>query len=105
MLATVGAVQGRQLAQVGILRMQGKDADAAIGIAVGPGVGHGGVVDGQYLEHALARRGHQVGHGHEVAEVAHSETAIGTQGEHRDERAGHALVAQRVEGLVQLVHL
>ena len=45
-VAAAGRGKRRQLAQVGILRMQGKDADAAVGIAVGPGVGHGSIVDG-----------------------------------------------------------
>ena len=35
-----------QGAQIGILGMKGEDADAAVGIGVGPGVRGGGVVDG-----------------------------------------------------------
>jgi len=68
--------QRRKGIQVGILRMQRKDADAAIGIGVGPSVGGSRVIDGQYLQHPLAGLGHEVYHLFQVSEVAHAETVF-----------------------------
>ena len=102
-VAAAGRGKRRQLAQVGILGVKGKDADAAVGIAVGPGVGHGGVVDGQHLQHPLSGGSHKVDHRREVAEVAHTEAALGTEREDGNEGACHALVGEGIERLVELV--
>ncbi len=70
LLCRVG--EGGQCAQVGVLRMQRKDADAAVRVGVGPGMRDGGVVDGEQLQHVLSRLRHEVYHGMQVAEVAHA---------------------------------
>ena len=79
-LLIVGAAllvfQLRQLAQVRILRMQGIDADAVVGIAVLPRAGGVGVVDGQHLQDALAGLRTPVDHQLQVAEVAHAEASL-----------------------------
>ena len=46
-------LEWRQLCKVDILRMNGKNADATVGIRVGPRVGGGGIVNGKHLQHAL----------------------------------------------------
>ncbi len=95
---------GRQLAQVGKLRMNGKDADARIGIRVGPGMGRGGIVDGQHLKHLLVRFSHPVNHHFQVTKVAHAKAATGTQREHGDEGARQLTVANLEEGLIHFLH-
>ncbi len=79
-LLIVGAAllvfQLRQLAQIRILRMQGIDADAVVGIAVLPRAGSVGVIDGQHLQDALAGLRTPVDHQFQVAEVAHAEASL-----------------------------
>ncbi len=102
-LATAGVGQLRQLPQVDVLRVQGVDADAVVGVAVGPGVGDGGVVDGQHLQGLLPGRGHIVDHVLEVAEVAHAEAACRLEREHGHHGAGDAPVAYGEAGCGQLI--
>ena len=78
----------RQCREVGILRMQGEDADAGVRIGVGPCVCGRRVIDRQNLEYALAHASHPVYHLLQVAEVAHSETRCRAEREHRHERSG-----------------
>ena len=84
--------------------MKGKDADAAVGIRVGPGVRSGGIVDGQQLKHPLASDRHEVDHPQEIAEVAHAEALSAAQREHRYQRSGHSFVAKLEESLLQTIH-
>ena len=83
--------------------MKGKDADAAIRIGIGPGMGGRGVVDGQHLQHMLTGEGDVVDEALEVAEVAYAKRVFAAQGEHGDERAGHTSVVEGEEGLVEVV--
>ena len=85
------------------LRVQREDADAAIGIAVGPGVGGRRVVDRQDLQHPLMGGYHEVYHHAEVAEVADTEAPLRTEREHRYQRSGQLLVGEREEGLREVV--
>ena len=68
-----------QLTEVGILWMEGIDADGVVGIAVLPGERHVRIVDGQYLKHALSGLGTPVDHLLQVAEVAHAEAPLTAQ--------------------------
>ena len=93
-----------QLPQVDVLRVQGIDADAVVGITVAPGMGDGGVVDGQHLQGALACACHPVDHQLEVTEVAHAETALAAQredGHHGTRQLGGV---EGEVGLLQLIH-
>ncbi len=103
LLPQFGVLQFGQCAEVGILRMEGEDADAAIGIGVGPSVGGGGVVDGQHLQHMLTSEGDVVDEALHVAEVAHAERVFAAQGENRHKGAGHAGVVDGEESLVEVV--
>ena len=67
--------------------MEGKDGYAGVGVGVAPGMAHRGVVDRQYLQYALVGVCHPIDHALEVAEVAHSETALCAQGEDGNEGA------------------
>ena len=89
--------------EVDILGMKGKDADATVGIRVGPGVGDGGVVDGQHLQHSLSRAGHPVDHLLQVAEVAHAETVFGAEREYRYQCAGTTDVVDGEEGRFEFI--
>ncbi len=65
--------------QIGIHRMDSKDADAAIWIAVRPGMGDGGIIDWQKLKNLLTGRCHEVNHRLEIAEIAHTGTLLAAQ--------------------------
>ena len=95
--------QWRQLAQVAILRVQGIDADAVVGVTVLPGVCDGRVVDGQHLQGTLPCHGHPVDHALEVAEVAHPEAVLAAQREDWDHCAGNLDRWQCKVGLLQLI--
>ena len=71
--------QRRQLSEVGIYRIERKDADARIWIGVGPSARGGSIVDGQKLQHSLTGVCHEVDHCSKVAEVAYAEAAFGAQ--------------------------
>ncbi len=92
-----------QLPQVDVLRVQGIDADAVVGITVAPGMGDGGVVDGQHLQGALTCAGHPVDHQLEVTEVAHAETALAAQREDGHYRTCQLHGIEWEVGLLQLV--
>ena len=84
---TVGIGQRGQLSQVGILRMQGIDADAVVGIRVLPCAGDGGIIDGEHLQHALPSHGHPIHKLLQIAKIAHSKTALRAQREHGNHRS------------------
>ena len=92
-----------KLVEVYKLRVQREDADAAIGIAVGPSVGGRRVVDRQDLQHPLMGGCHEVYHHAEVAEVADTEAPLRTEREHRYQRSGQLLIGEREEGLREVV--
>ena len=96
-------LEAGQLSQVGILRMEGKDADAAVGIGVGPCVCQGGVVDGKHLQHALSGAGRPLDHAFEVTEVAHTAASFRAEGEHRNEGTAAADGCDGEVGLVEFV--
>ena len=93
----------RQLTQVGILRVQGEDADAGVRVGVSPSVGRCGVVDRQHLQHLLLGFSHPVNHHLQVAEISHAEASFGAQGEHGNESAGKFSVADFEESLIHVV--
>ena len=74
-------LQGWQLTQIGILRMQGIDADRVVGIRVLPGMSDSSIVDRQYLQHVLTRLGTPVYNHPQVAEVSYAEAPLTTQRE------------------------
>ena len=67
-------------------------------------MGDGGVVDGQNLQHTLAREGHPVDHLAQVAEVTHAETALRPEREHGHERTGAFHMVGIETGLRQLIY-
>ena len=77
-ISPIGICQRRQLAQVGILRMQSKHAYTTIGVAICPCMVNGSIVDGQHLQHALSGRCHKVYHSNQVTKVAYAEASFGT---------------------------
>ena len=81
--------QCRKLAQVGVLRMQGVDADAIVGIRILPGVGDGGVVDGEHLQGTLTGGCHPVDHLFQVAEIAHAKATLAAKREDGHHGACH----------------
>ena len=74
-------LEGRKLAQVEILRMEGVDRDGVVGIGVSPGAGDGGVVDGEDLYGLLVSEYSPVDKTLEVAKVTYAEAAFAAQGE------------------------
>ena len=92
-------LEGRQLAQVGILRMQGIDADGVVRIGILPGMSDVRIVDGEYLQHALLRLGAPVDHQLQVAEVAHAEATLAAEREDGNHRAG---TLPRIDGEIGL---
>ena len=97
--------QRRQLPKVGILRMEGKDGDAGVGIGVAPRVACRGVVDGQHLQYALVGVFHPIDHALEVAEIAHAKTALRPEGENGYERASLLYIIYLEESLREFVLL
>ena len=77
-----------KLREVDILRMQRKDGDGVVGVAVLPGVALLRVVDGQHLYAAQSGLRGPVHHALEVAEVAHALTRLTAQGKHRNHHTG-----------------
>ena len=84
----LGILQLRQRMEVGILRMDGEDADAAIWIRIGPSMGDGGVVDRQELQNLLSSLCHQVDHTLEVTEVTDACALLASEREDRHECTG-----------------
>ena len=84
----LGILQLRQRMEVGILRMDGEDADAAIWIRIGPSMGDGGVVDRQKLQNLLSSLCHQVDHTLEVTEVTDACALLASEREDRHECTG-----------------
>ena len=82
--------QRRQGAQINIHRVEGVDRNGVVGVGIGVLTRERGVVDGEYLQHALSGDGHPVDHRFEIAKVAHTLAALTTQGEHGDSGTGHA---------------
>ena len=73
---SLGILKLGQSLQVGILWMNGKHADTAVGIRVCPGVSDGRIVDRQQLKHLLSSLCHQVDHTLQVSEVAYTRTLL-----------------------------
>ena len=105
LLLQLRILQFGQLAQVGILGVQGEYRDAGVGIGVGPGVSGRGVVDGQHLQQTLMGASHPVDHQPQITEVTHAERAFRTKREHRHKRSCHSLIRDGEEGLVEMIHL
>ena len=101
--AALGILEGRQLAKVHILRMEGVDADAIIGIAVLPRVGDAGVIDGQHLDDAQPHLIGPVDHQLKVAKVAHAKAALRAQREDGNHHAGPLPWVDGEESLWQFV--
>ena len=80
-------LDGGQLSQVCILWMQGIDTDGIIRIGILPGVGDGGIVDREYLQHALLGLVAPVDEHFQVAKVAHAKAALTSQREDGDHRS------------------
>ena len=99
-----GILEGWQLREVHILRMESEDGYATIRIGVVPVVMKRGVVDGQNLQHALSGTGHEVNHLLQVAKVAHPKAGGRTQGEYGYERSSQPRVADGKEGHGNRVH-
>ena len=97
-------LQCRQGRKVGILRMESEDTDAGIGIAVGPCMGIGGIIDGQYLQQSLTATRHPVHHLLQVTKVTHTETRLAAQGEHGHQRTGYLLTVDGEQGLGQFIN-
>ena len=66
-------------------------------------MGDGGIVDWQQLEHFLSGRCHEVDHGLQITEVAHTGTLLTTQREHRNQCSGHLAVVEGEECLIQII--
>ena len=96
--------QWRQGLKVDILRMEREDTDTAIRVAVGPGMGDGGIINRQDLQHTLFGSRHPVDHLHQVTEVADTEALFAPQGEHRYQGSSAFHVIDGEEGLWQLIH-
>ena len=82
--------QRRQGAQVNIHRVEGVDRNGVVGVGIRVLTRERGVMNGEYLQHALSGGGHPVDHRFEIAKVAHALAALTTQGEHGDSGTGHA---------------
>ncbi len=89
---------------MGVLRMEGEDTDTGIRVAIGPGMGNGGVVDRQDLEHALFGGCYPVDHFLQVTEVAHAKAFSASEGEHGNQCSGAFHVIDGEESLWQLIH-
>ena len=83
--------------------MDGEDADAAIWIAVRPGMGNGGIIDWQKLKNLLTGRCHEINHRLEIAEIAHTGTFLAAQREYWHLCSGKLAVIKGEEYLVQLI--
>ena len=96
---------GRKLAKVSILRMQGEDTDRGIRVRVGPSVSDGGVIDRQHLQNALTCERHPIYHLLQIAEVSHSETALRAEREYRNSGACEAVSRDREVCILQIDRL
>ena len=83
--------------------MDSKDADAAIWIAVRPGMGDGGIIDWQKLKNLLTGRCHEINHRLEIAKIAHTGTFLTAQREYRHLCSGKLAVPVSKESLVKLI--
>ena len=72
-------LNGRQLTEISVLRMQGIDADGVVGIGVLPRPCHVRIVDGQHLQNPLLCLVTPVDHQLQVTKVAHAEAPFCTQ--------------------------
>ena len=72
-------LESRQLTEVGILRMEGVDADAVVGIAVLPGMCHIGIGDRQHLQDALFGLRTPVDHHFQITKVTHAKTTLAAE--------------------------
>ena len=79
------------LAQIDEHRVEGIDRDGLVGVGVYPTSRHGGVVDGQNLQGALTGLYGPVNHFLQVAEVADTLAAFGTEREYGHSSAGNLL--------------
>ena len=74
--------------QMDELRMQGEGAHRVVRVGVLPGMGHGGVVDGQQLNHVLVGLHRPVHQALDVVEFTHAEALFRPEGEHGNGHAG-----------------
>ena len=70
------------------LRMQGEGTHRIVGVRVLPGMGHGGVVDGQQLDHVLTGLHRPVHQAFDIVEFSHAKAFFRLEGEHRNGHAG-----------------
>ena len=70
------------------LRMEGEGGIGIIRIGVRPGTCHRRVIDGKHLDYALPCHGSPVGKFLQVLELAHSETVLALEREHRNRNTG-----------------
>ena len=83
--------------------MDSKDADAAIWIAVRPGMGDGGIIDWQKLKNLLTGRCHEIYHRLEIAEIAYTGTFLAAQREYWHQCSGKLAIVKGEECLIQFV--
>ena len=102
----------RQLVEVGILRMECKDADTAIRIAVCPRMGNRCIVDGQDLQQTLMGCCHPVDHLFQVSEVADTEARLRTKGEYGNQcsctfhgRYGEVSLRKFIDNHIAVLHI
>ena len=100
---SLGILKLGQSLQVGILWVNGKHADTAVGIRVCPGVSDGRIVDRQQLKHLLSSLCHQVDHTLQVSKVAYTCTLLAAKREDRNQYSGKLTVPALQERLAQLV--
>ena len=74
--------------QVDKLRVQGKGAHRVVRVGVLPGMGHGGVVDGEQLNHVLPGLHGPVHQVFNIVEFAHAKAVLAAEAEHGNGHAG-----------------
>src|SRR5574344_1474535 len=84
--------------------MDGKDADATVGIGVGPGVRNGCVVDGQQLQYALTSLDYQVYHHLQIAEITNTRTVLASQREYGYQCACQFVIVNLEKCLIEMIY-
>ena len=93
----LGILEASHLAKAQVHGVQSEGRVGVVGVGVGPGVGHCGVVDREHLDEFLACGGRPVGHFHQVEEFAYAEIILGAEREYGDGHAGAAPGCFRVD--------
>ncbi len=70
--------------------MEGENGVGLVGIRVGPGMGHRGVIDGEHLDEPLAGLGSPVDKHLDVVKFTYAEVFLRPEGEHRYGHTGSA---------------